>query len=534
MAQFEVIKKSLETMEKNVKVSRDMLESRVNSLDEMKRNRQEAETAEEKRELKIAIDSLENIIDSDKATLADLDAACKDLRGEFNKAVAEKEAREAEDHISEEEEDQVSEPDERRRTYTKAELEAEVTKRGVAGLSSKFEKLCQALSEGEEEKRRKGMESGEDRFFRSSVLPTPERKRILGTLPSFVTGTTDFQLHLEAFRDFCELNDLTDNPLKVKRLFLTSLDQTARLRCAGLEPDRPPCNAMGYVEYLDRLKEMFIPKANLLITQQAFHERRQKAGEIPADYVMSKWSLFKRGWTDPPAPFSFYYEACTAGLLDEALRNEIYREQVHCENSGDRALLNAAFQAYLERVQQCVAYIRRTCGTSNPSNRGLGVVGQGTNLGAKPTPSQSISEVDEDGWNGGEESWDESEEIGELTEEEVAMVENWEDDKLTKMINEESAMVEEAGGPGVKLCFVCRGPHLARVCPQRLKNVSSAMGRMGVVPRWRGGRRGRGGWARGASRGRSGSLSGYPLQLPPPSTSRPISSSQPGHKRADF
>ena len=360
----------------------------------------------------------------------------------------------------------------------------------------------------------------------------------MGSLPSFVTGTTDFQLHLEAFRDFCELNDLTDNPLKVKRLFLTSLDQTARLRCAGLEPDKPPCNSMGYVEYLDRLKEMFVPKANLLITQQAFHERRQKAGEIPADYVMSKWSLFKRGWTNPPAPFSFYYEACTAGFLDEALRNEIYREQIRCENSSDRALLNAAFQAYLERVQQCVAYIRRTCGTSNPSSRGLGVVGQGTNLGAKPTASQSISEVDEDGWNWGEEGWEESEEIGELTEEEVALVENWEDDKLTKIINEESASVEEAGGPGVKLCFVCRGPHLARVCPQRLRNVSGAMGRMGVVPRgsysWRGSRRGRGGPARGANRGRAGSLSGYPLQLPPPQTSRPISSSQAGHRRADF
>ena len=381
------------------------------------------------------------------------------------------------------------------------------------------------------------MESGEDRFFRGP--PTaPERKRILGTLPSFVTGTTDFQLHLEAFRDFCELNDLTDNPLKVKRLFLTSLDQTARLRCAGLEPDRPPCNAMGYVEYLDRLKEMFVPKANLLITQQAFHERRQKAGEIPADYVMSKWSLFKRGWTNPPAPFSFYYEACTAGLLDEALRNEIYREQIRCENSSDRALLNAAFQSYLERVQQCVAYIRRTCGTSNPSSRGLGVVGQGTNLGAKPTASQSISEVDEDGWSWGEENWEESEEIGELNEEEIALVENWEDEKLTKIINEESTSVEEAGGPGVKLCFVCRGPHLARACPQRLRNVSGAMGRMGVVPRgsysWRGSRRGRGGSARGANRGRSGSLSGYPLQLPPPQTSRPISSSQAGHKRADF
>ena len=536
MATFEVMKRTLETMEKNVKVSKKLLEDRVNSLDEMKRNRQEAETEGDKRELKIAIDALENIIDTDRAAIADMEASCKDLREEFDKAEEEKEAEAEEDNNSDM--DLASESGEKEKTYTKKELEDEMVKRNVGTLSFQFDKLCQALAEGEEDRRKRGgRDSEEDRSFRGPPS-APERKRILGTLPSFVTGTTDFQLHLEAFRDFCELNDLTDNPLKVKRLFLTSLDQTARLRCAGLEPDKPPCNSMGYVEYLDHMKEMFVPKANLLITQQAFHERRQKAGEIPADYVMSKWSLFKRGWTDPPAPFSFYYEACTGGLLDEALRNEIFREQVRCKNSSDRALLNAAFQAYLERVQQCVAYIRRTCGTSNPSSRGLGVVGQGTNLGAKPTASQSISEVDEDGWNWGEESWEESEEIGELTEEEIALVENWEDDKLTKIINEESASVEEAGGPGVKLCFVCRGPHLARVCPQRLRNVSGAMGRMGVVPRgsysWRGSRRGRGGSARGANRGRSGSLSGYPLQLPPPQTSRPISSSQAGHKRADF
>ena len=39
MATFEVMKKTLETMEKNVKVSKKLLEDRVNSLDEMKRNR---------------------------------------------------------------------------------------------------------------------------------------------------------------------------------------------------------------------------------------------------------------------------------------------------------------------------------------------------------------------------------------------------------------------------------------------------------------------------------------------------------------
>merc|ERR1712012_1067953 len=98
------MKKSLETMEKNVKLSTDLLETRVNALDEMKRNLQEAETEAEKRELKIAIDGLQLIINADRASLSDLDTACKSMREEFDKAVAAKEAREAEDHISEEEE----------------------------------------------------------------------------------------------------------------------------------------------------------------------------------------------------------------------------------------------------------------------------------------------------------------------------------------------------------------------------------------------------------------------------------------------
>ena len=248
MATFEVMKKSLETMEKNVKISKKLLEDRVNSLDEMKRNRQEAETEGEKRELKIAIEALENIIDTDRAAIADMEVACKDLREDFDKAEAEREAQDDEDNISDM--DLASEAEEKEKTYTKRELEAEIVKRGVGTLSFQFDKLCQALAEGEEEKRKK--DSDEDGFSRRPPL-VPERKRILGTLPSFVTGTTDFQLHMEAFRDFCELNDLTDNPLKVKRLFLTSLDQTARLRCAGLEPDKPPCNTMGHIEYLNRL-----------------------------------------------------------------------------------------------------------------------------------------------------------------------------------------------------------------------------------------------------------------------------------------
>ena len=194
MAAFNVIKKSLETMEQNVSQCKIMLESRVKSLNEMKRKQSEAETDEERRELKIAIDSLEHIIATDKSALSDMDTACKNLREEFDKA-----EEEAVDQDLEEDRlsivDQDSETGEKRKTFTKEELEAEITRRGVASLSFKFDRLCSALAEG---RREGGMESGEERFSRGPSMAL-ERKRILGTLPSFVTGTTDFQLHIEAF-----------------------------------------------------------------------------------------------------------------------------------------------------------------------------------------------------------------------------------------------------------------------------------------------------------------------------------------------
>ena len=70
------------------------------------------------------------------------------------------------------------------------------------------------------------------------------------------------------------------------------------------------------------------------VVQQAFHECKQNAGELAADYVMEKYSLFKRGWSHPTAPFSFYYEAATAGLLGEGLCNEVHRTQVECQTEA--------------------------------------------------------------------------------------------------------------------------------------------------------------------------------------------------------
>ena len=172
MATFETMKKSLEVLEKNVKVSKSLLGAKVDSLDEMKRNRQEAENDEDRRELKIAIESLETIVDKDRVAVADLEASYKELKEEVDKAEAARVAEEAEEdrisvHVSPSIPDQdrpplIDEvwPEEGERTFTKKEFDAEMLKRGVGTLSYQFEKLCQALAEGEEEKRKAFEEDG--------------------------------------------------------------------------------------------------------------------------------------------------------------------------------------------------------------------------------------------------------------------------------------------------------------------------------------------------------------------------------------
>ena len=369
--------------------------------------------------------------------------------------------------------------------------------------------------------------------------PLTDRKRILGQVPNFVTGQTDFTIHVESFKDFCELNDITQSD-KVKRLFLMSLDQVARMRCSGLEPDRAPCLTMTSDQYISRLQEMFVPRATLLVVQQAFHELRQKPNELATDYLMNKFSHFKRGWANPAAPFSFFYEGATAGLYDEGLRNEVYRNVVECTDSNSRVEMNAAFQAYLERVQQALAYIRRTSSASNPDSRGLGITGQPTRPSGKS--AFTVSEVMEQP-EGGEnycQEYEEELEVEELSEQQIAVVEVMEDPRFTQLVEEDYQEVAETG---TKLCFLCRSPqHLARNCGMRLRNLSSAMSQMGLSARgssrgWRGpGRRwrgGSGGRARNPARGRAAPLGGFPTQLPPGghNSMRPITSSQPGSPR---
>ena len=442
--------------------------------------------------------------------------------------------------------------DKRLKAEVEKKLKEEKTDAAVIAANSKLERQGIALDRlvtvvtALSEERRPGFGGERER----EVPAGGDRKRTLGQTPSFVTGQSDFITHIEAFKDFTVLNDINQED-KIKRLFLTTLDQKARMRCAGLEPGKTPCLEMTADEYIARLQEQFVPRATLLIVQQAFHDLRQKPSELATDYLLAKWGHFRRGWNRPNAPFSFYYESATIGLYDETLRNEVFREVVSCPDSNDRAEMNAAFQRYLERVQQVLAYVRRTSSISNPDGRGLGITGQPTKAPGKPAFSNSEVEVLEQMqmYQEEEEEWydaEDEEEVGELDEQQIAFAEALEDPRFTELVEQDFHTVGEAEG---KLCFICKSPrHLARQCQMRMRNLSSAMGRMGFRPRapqrgWRGGARGSGrGWrgsrgsGRGPARGRPAPLSGFPTHLPAPGqTLRPITSAQAGHARSqDF
>ena len=527
---------ALRRMDARMEAHHDIIQRKRQNIQLMTEERDEADE-EEKKVLSTTIKALQMDLQEDLDFM-------KGIEEDFNAtkaAVQEELERESEREVEEGEE-----PAEERRekTYTGDEVEMmmakEVDRRvrlekhdsSIIAMESRMERLITALATAREPPI---MGGGGGRDGGAG-----ERKRTLGMAPSFVTGQSDFVTHIESFRDFTQLNDITQSE-KVKRLFLITLDQKARMRCAGLEPDRPPCLGMTADEYIARLQELFVPRATLLIVQQAFHDLRQKAHELASDYVLAKWSHFKRGWNSPNAPFSFFYEAATTGLYDENLRNEIFREIITCNDSNSRVEMNAAFQQYLERVQQSLAYVRRTGATANPDGRGLGITGQTTKAVSKPGQGNSeiqlLEQLGED-----EEEGEEEDECEELDEQQIAFAEALEDPRFTQLVLDDFNSVEETEA---KLCFLCKSPnHLARSCGMRMRNLSSAMGRMGFRPRGnprrgRQGARWRGGWrgsSRGPARGRGPPLSGFPTQLPASTpTIRPITSAQPGYSRAqDF
>ena len=531
------------------------------NLSKLEEERDEATSEEEKKFLATSIKASQLDLDGDLAFFKDLEADNAATKLAIQEELNESDTEPGDEDINTGSKITREFGSSRQETYILREVDKEVEKRmremekevdkevekrmreerqeaSLTATNSRMDRLITALSEA-----RGPSTSGAEARDREG--PGGERRgRTLGQTPTFVTGQSDFITHIESFKDFVDLNDITQED-KVKRLFLTTLDQKARMRCAGLEPNKTPCLEMSAKEYIARLQEQFVPRATLLIVQQAFHDLKQKPAELATDYLLAKWGHFRRGWSRPNAPFSFYYEAATIGLYDEALRNEVFRDVISCPDSNDLAEMNAAFQRYLEKVQQVLAYVRRTTNVTNPDARGLGITGQPTRVPGKPAlgnsevqlVEQMYEDEEEDGWYSAEEG----EEVGELDEQQIAFAEALEDPRFTQLVLEDYHSVGEAE---TKLCFLCKSPnHLARSCSMRMRNLSGAMSKMGFRPRssqrgWRGGSRGsQRGWrggsrgaGRGPARGRPAPLSGFPTQLPAP-TMRPLTSAQAGYPR---
>ena len=319
------------------------------------------------------------------------------------------------------------------------------------------------------------------------------QRKTLGSLPSFTAGTSDFILHLRSFKDYVSINDITDNG-KIKRLFLNTFDQVSRMRCSGIDPNLPPHNASTMVEFYNSVRDLFIPKSEMQILRQAFYDHRQGPRVMAMDFMMEKWSKYKRAWDR--APFSFFFENCTTSLYNEDLRQEVFRKVIDCDDPGDEVAMSAAFSEYVQHVQESIAYVRRVLRQGNPDHLGLAVVVQ-TSEGSASSGRQGISEMAKGGsehyLEQVEEEKDDDEEEYEWTEEQIALCESIEDPFFTEMIDNDPAVLEEYGER--KRCFICHSQfHLARSCGQRLEM------RKPFIRRTMGGFRG--GWrGRGASRG---------------------------------
>ena len=333
---------------------------------------------------------------------------------------------------------------------------------------------------------------------RGEVGP-PGPRKMLGTLPSFISGSSDFILHLKSFKDFIEINEITDVG-KTKRLFLNTFDQVSRMRCSSIDPGLPPHNLSTLADFYDAVRDLFIPKSEMQILRQAFYDHRQGAKVIAMDYMMEKWSKYKRAWNN--APFSFFFENCTSGLYNEELRHEVYRKIIDCDNPANEVAMAQAFAEYVEHVQECTAYVRRTVKHGNPDIQGLSVSAQKAEGASGQTERLGVREVIEKGSEDYLEQVFEEDEDGdpaeyELDEEQIALVESLEDPFFTEMINKDPASFEEMGDS--RRCFICNSEnHIARFCGQRLEMRKPFLRRaMRGGSSWRGGRgdrRGRASW----------------------------------------
>ena len=338
-------------------------------------------------------------------------------------------------------------------------------------------------------------------------------KKLLSSLPTFSSSTSDFLDHILKLKTYNQLNSI-DDPMQKKLLLVASLDDQARLRITSIDPNVPPFDSMDYDKFVEEIRSAYLPKSHQKNYRAMFKERSQKSAESPFTYMQSKFALFARGYS--AHSFSWFLEQSLDKLFNPHLKSEMHRA---CANIDCEVMIIAgpemrkAFNEVMDTLNSAIDLVARL----HPGQQ------QGLNLSTPGASRPNVPGLNEFAPDGEEEEENieemsppfEEEEEGPLTLEEIVFCEELETAETFAFFNDpdgpaEEAYLAELAGQGLKKCWVCDSTtHLKIECPSRLVMAKKRLGGMNFRanrasgPPARGGRgRGRGGAPRRPGRGR--------------------------------
>ena len=156
-------------------------------------------------------------------------------------------------------------------------------------------------------------------------------KQSLNHLPRFSGETGSFRDHLQSFRDWALIEEVSDTR-RQKMALIFSLKGTARnrIRHAGIN-STPFNNAATFDAYQEYLLGVFEPDSEKQVARMEFSAYKQQATEDMGQYLSTKLDLmstaYPTGDGQPEPPFSLVYSAVINGLWNKVVKRLVVRSQ---------------------------------------------------------------------------------------------------------------------------------------------------------------------------------------------------------------
>jgi hypothetical protein len=170
-------------------------------------------------------------------------------------------------------------------------------------------------------------------------------KQSLNHLPRFSGETGSFRDHLTCFRDWVNIEEVTD-VRRQKMALVFSLKGTARnrIRHAGIG-STPFNNAATFDAYQEYLLGVFEPDSEKQVARMEFSGYKQQATEDMGQYLSTKLDLmstaYPTGDGQPDPPFSMVYSAVVNGLFNKVVKRLVVRAQPTTVEDLRKACLEA-------------------------------------------------------------------------------------------------------------------------------------------------------------------------------------------------